>query len=106
GLAAEARQRQPISDDEIAEMAIAHFNIHGAERCARELRRWRPRQVSFRAGRILAARFIDRGRYQDLNDLALAAGNDLGCLLALALELRRVHRNLPKAAAIRALRLV
>src|SRR5258708_26162667 len=48
---------------------------------------------SFRAGRILARRFVDAGRYSDLDALALAAGNDVGLVLAITVELREVQRN-------------
>ena len=105
-LSSEERKQEEITDLDIAEFAIASFNIHGADSSARSLRAWRPREVSFRAGRILVKRFIDHGRYEDLDDLAVAAGNDLGLILAIALELRQVHRNPPQCAVQRTLRLL
>lgn len=105
-LSPEERQREEVSDNDILEMATAFFNIHGANSCAYELRGWRPREVSFRVGRILAKRFIDHGRYQDLNELALAAGNDLYLVLAITLELREIHKEPPKSVVERALRLL
>lgn len=104
-LPREERKREEISDDDIVEMATAFFNIHGAESCALDLRGWRPRKVSFRVGRTLASRFVDHGRYQDLDDLAVAAGNDLCLILAITLELRKVHRVPPRSAVERAFRL-
>ncbi|WP_019555396.1 AVAST type 3 anti-phage nuclease/ATPase Avs3a [Propionispira raffinosivorans] len=98
----EERKKEEVSDNDILEMASAFFNIYGADRCAGDLRRWHPREVSFRVGRILASRFIDHGRYQDLNELALAAGNNLCLILAITLELREVHRVLPKRVMERA----
>ena len=105
-LSSEEREQEHIADLDIAELAIAEFNIHGAASSAGSLRRWRPREVSFRAGRILARRFIDHGRYEDLDDLAVAAGNHLGLILAITIELRQVHRNPPQCAVQRALRLL
>ncbi|MFZ5644665.1 MAG: AVAST type 3 anti-phage nuclease/ATPase Avs3a [Bacillota bacterium] len=104
-LSHEERQREEVSDNDILEMATAFFNIHGANSCANDLRSWRPREVSFRVGRILAKRFIDHGRYEDLNKLALAAGNDLCLILAITLELQEVHRVPPKSVVERAFRL-
>lgn len=104
-LSLEERQREKVSDNDILEMATAFFNIHGANSCAHELRSWRPREVSFRVGRTLASRLIDHGRYQDLNELASAAGNDLCLILAITLELREVHRTPPKSVVERAFRL-
>lgn len=104
-LSQQERQREKIEDDDILEMATAVFNIHGAESCARNLRRWRPREVSFRVGRMLARRFVDLGRYQELDALALAAGNDLWFVLAITLELSEVRRTPPKNVVERALHL-
>jgi hypothetical protein len=98
--------RKEVPDSDIAEMAIAHLNIHGAGACAYFLRRWTPRQISFRVGRLVARRMIDHGRYTDLDAAALAAGNDVYLLLAISLELREVHRILPEKAAKRGLRLL
>lgn len=104
-LPQQERQRESIKDDDILEMVTAIFNIHGADKCAPYLRSWRPRELSFRVGRMLARRFVDHGRYQELDALALAAGNDLWLVLAITQELREVHRTPPKNVVERALRL-
>jgi len=105
-LSKEERENERIDDDDIAELAITRFNIDGSEACATELRRWTPREVSFRAGRIVARRWVDHGRYDDLDRLAIDATNDLGLLLAINIEFRAVHRSPPKETVERALRLV
>ena len=105
-LSSEERKKEEITDADIAEIAIASLNVHGAASSAGSLRIWSFRSVSFRAGRILAKRLIDHGRYEDLDALAVAAENDIGLILAIALELRQVHRNPPKGAVQRALRLL
>ena len=105
-LSRDEKESERILDADIAELALAHFNIHGAAPCAQEIRNWTPRVVSFRAGRLLARRFVDHGRYDDLDHLALAAENNLCLVLAVTLELREVHRNPPKEVVERALRLV
>jgi len=105
-LSREEKNDENITDDDIAEMAMANFNIHGAASCARSLRGWRPRKFSFRAARILARRFIDHGRFQDLDYLTVAAENDLCLILAVTLELQEVRRYPPKNVVERALRLV
>lgn len=102
----EERRKEEISDNDILEITIAHFNIHGADSCARELRGWQPREVSFRVGRLLANRFIDHGRYDDLNHLALAATNNSYLVLAIILELIEIHRIPPKCVVERMFRLI
>lgn len=105
-LSDEQRKHERIKDDDIAEMAMAHFNIHGADSCIDYLRGWKSRMVAFRTGRILAKRFVDHGRYDDLDRLTLAAKNDLFLVLAITLELREVQKNPPKSVVKRALRLL
>jgi hypothetical protein len=102
----EDRKREDISDEDIAELAWAELNIHGPRICARNLRLWTPREVSFRSGRLLARRLADHQRYADMNALAVEAGNDIGLVLAIGQELRQVHRVLPDAVVVRALRLL
>ena len=100
------RKEENVADEDIAEMMLAHFNIHGPEACAVELRRWKPREVSYRVGRIIARRLADYGRYNDLDQLAISATNNLCLLLAINFELRAVHRSPPKETVERALRLI
>ena len=102
----EERQREPVEDNDIAEMAVVRLNLDGAAACASELRRWKPREVSYRAGRTLARRLIDHGRYDELDQVAVEATNDLCLILAINVELRSVHRTPPREAVERALRLV
>jgi hypothetical protein len=104
-LSDEEREQENVSNQDIAEMALAHFNIHGARHCARFLRRWKPRWISFRAGSILVSRLADHCRFGDLDDLAVAARNDLYLVLAILLELRRVQRSPAAQVVERALRL-
>ncbi len=100
------REQERVEDIDIAEIVMTAFNIQGADAAAKYLRRWSPREVSYRVGRIVAERLIDHERYSDLNDLALAAGNDLGLVLAVTTEFRRIHRCPPAEVIGRALRLL
>ncbi len=105
-LSADEREKEPLSDRDIAEMAWAQCNVHGPQACAAELRSWTPREVSFRSGRLIARRLIDHARYSDLDRLAFAADNNLCLILALVMELQEVHRHLPAQVVARALRLL
>lgn len=105
-LPKEERRNEQIDNADIAELAIAHFNLNGPEACAKWLRGWRPAEVAFHAGRILARRLVDHGRYDDLEKLAASARDDVYLILAAAVELREVCRILPKPSVDRALKLV
>lgn len=97
---------QSVSDIDIAEMAFAELNLKGAAACAKSLRRWRARERSFEAGRRLCSRLVDAGRFEEIDEVASEAGNDLGLLLAINMELAAVGRLPPKVAAGRMIRLV
>jgi hypothetical protein len=105
-LSDEQRDREPVQDADIAELALARLNLQGPEACAAELRRWSPRTVSFMAGRLIATKLIDHEKYTELDELAIAATNDLYLLLAIALEFRAVHKAPPKQAVERAIKLL
>jgi hypothetical protein len=90
------RREEKITETDIGEMAAAIFNIHGARACANDLKRWTPPTLAFTVGRHLARRFVDHSRYNDLDDLANAAGDNPFLVLAIVVELREVHRVLSK----------
>jgi hypothetical protein len=76
------RKKERVSDQDIAELAMAHLNVHGASAAAATLAAWRPREVSFRAGKLLARRLADHSRWADLDALAIEARNDAWLVLA------------------------
>lgn len=101
-LQSDETQRERMSDADIAELQLAELNLHGPDVCARQLRRWRPREVSFRVGRILVGRLVDASRFDEIDALAIAAGNDLGLLFAILIELCAVARVPPRKVVKRA----
>ena len=105
-LTQEERKKEQISDEDIVELTLAHINIHGPADGAQSLGLWRPRQVSFKVGRTVARRLIDHGRFQDVEDVARAAGNNLCLVLAITLELREILRAPPDDVTLEAFRLV
>jgi len=105
-LTPKERKDEEISDQDIVELTLAHLNIHGAADGAHSLRRWRPREVSFRVGRTVTRRLLDHGRFQDVETFARAANNNLCLVLAVMVELRELQRRLPAELTRRAFRLV
>ena len=105
-LTDEKRKRERVDYADIAELAMAELNVHGPDAAAAVIGRWKPREVSFHVGRIVASRLIDHGRIADLNDLAVAAGSDIWLVVAIILELRNTQRTAPPAVVKRALQCV
>ncbi len=91
-LTPEERKDEEISDQDIVELTLAHLNIHGPADAAESLSGWRPREVSYRVGRLVVRRLIDHGRWSDIDEISRAAGNNLCLVLAVAAELREVHK--------------
>jgi hypothetical protein len=102
----EDRQNEEISDEDRMELAMAIFRLRGPEKAARFLRSWQPRQLAFKCGKLLARRFIDLGKYVQLDEMARAAGNDVWLMLGLAVEAREVGHHLPSEPLERTLRLL
>ena len=88
------RQREPVTDEDRAELALAILRLRGAKPAAEFLRRWTYRPIAFRVGAMLSRRLVDLGDYELLNALAASARNDLWLLLGIGCELRRVGRAL------------
>lgn len=77
-------------DEEIVALAWARLELRGTASCADFLRSWRPRKVSFSVGRVVCSRLADAGRFEELQALMDAAGNDIFLGLAGTLELEKV----------------
>lgn len=78
----EERRAESVTDQDLAELAMAHLNIEGPRSSAKMLRGWMPREVSFQAGTILFRRLIDVGRVDDVMQILEAARNDFALILA------------------------
>jgi len=102
----EARRDEQVEDMDIAEMSATKWRLEGASACTEELRRWKPRSVSFRVSMILSGRALDQGLYSELDDLALAAGNNLYLTLAISLQQRKLLRIPPRKMVERTVRLL
>lgn len=105
-LDVDERRQQRVTDHDVATFALSAYNLSGAKACALEARRWTPRTVSYQVGRHVAARFIDREHYDDLDAIASSADNDLYLILGMNLKLRAVQRSLPEAVLRRILPLL
>ncbi|HEX8239510.1 MAG TPA: NACHT domain-containing protein [Allosphingosinicella sp.] len=98
-------RRGQLEPEDMAEVHLAQLNLHGPAAAADALRSWRPRELSYQVGRLLVSRLIDAGRFAEVDELALAAGNDISLVLAVARELDKVGRLPPRVAVWRATRL-
>ena len=99
GLAADERKKERVSEADIAELVTAQLNVHGPGAAVRAIGAWKPRRISFTAGRMVAERLIDHGRIDDTKALADAAGKNFRLVLAVIAELREVQET-PSAEVV------
>ncbi|MFL6446340.1 MAG: hypothetical protein ACJ746_01365 [Bryobacteraceae bacterium] len=92
-LSEEERRAERVTDQDLAELAMAHLNVEGARASAAVLRRWMPREVSFQAGAIFFRRLIDMGRLNEVLQILEAAGNDFALILAGNMQLQCVGKK-------------
>lgn len=100
------REQQDISDLEVAELIMAHLGVDGPVRAMGELRRWRPRNLSFDVGLVVMQRLADRAQYDVIDALVEAARNDFYVILAASSVLRKLGRRPHALATKRAVRLL
>jgi len=91
-LTSEESDKESVSDQDIVELTLTHLNIHGPKAASASLRRWSPREVSYRIGRLVTQRLIEHGRWADIDAMAQAAANNLFLAVAIITELRKVGR--------------
>jgi hypothetical protein len=92
----ERRRDDAVDDADLAEIAIGFLRLQGPAESARFLKGWRPRAITFRTTKIVAARLVDLGDYKRLDELAEHADGDVWMLLGLAAEADRVAHLLPE----------
>lgn len=105
-LPEDKKDKERVSRKDIANVIWAVLNINGVKSCAVALREWSPKSLSYDVGRVLAQRLIDQGRYKELEDLSIAAGNNFYLILAINQELREVHKAIPQKAVERCYKFV
>lgn len=100
------RRDDEIDDADRAELAIGFLRLQGPAESARFLKAWRPRPITFRTTKFVAARLADLGEYARLDELAEHADGDVWMLLGLATEAARVDHLLPEAPLRRLLEIL
>ena len=94
-LSKEERELNSLSTADIAEMSLAHLNIHGTESAVKFIGRWTPQEASFGIGIELANRLVDHARFTELDELAITAKDNVWLVLAITLELNKVQKTPP-----------
>ncbi len=105
-LAADEREKERVSEADIAELVTAQLNVHGPGAAVHAIGAWKPRRISFTAGRMVAERLIDHGRIDDTRALADAAGENFRLALAVITQLREIQETASEEVVQRTFRRV
>ncbi len=100
------RSNDEIDGADRAELAIGFLRLQGPAESARFLKAWRPRPITFRTTKLVAARLADLGDYARLDELAEHADGDVWMLLGLVAEAARVAHLVPEAPLRRLLEIL
>ncbi len=102
GLDPKTREKEEMSDSDIAALAFASLKVSGAAAFVAELESWTPKSVAYRAGFIVAEKLVDLGYFELLDEICNAAKDNLCILLAITRAQSKVLRFPPKDAVLRA----
>jgi hypothetical protein len=88
--------QEALQDEDVVELAWAHFNLLGPAGAVRFLLRFKPPEFIFRTGRLFIRRLVDHGRFDEVDETARRAANHPYLILAVADELGSVCKFPPK----------
>jgi len=89
---------EPLKDEDIVELAFAHLNLFGTQKCVAYIASWRPQAVGFRVTRLLVSRLIDAGQFATIDEIAELGCRNLYLMLAIADGLIVVGKRPPVKA--------
>lgn len=89
------RHEERLKDEDIVELAFAHLNLFGAQKCVDYIASWRPPDVSFRVAKLLVSRLIDAGQFVTIDEMAELGCRNIYLMLAIADELVAVGKFPP-----------
>ena len=84
-----------ITDDDILEMATAHFLLHGTEKLVDFILGWRPSDVVFRVTRLFVKRLVDAGDFTTIDQISHLGCRNQHLMIAVADELIEVGKFPP-----------
>ncbi len=102
----EVRREESIDDADIAALASVFFRLDGPDKAVAFLSSWKPRTISFAAGRILISSLIDAGQLAAVSELASSAKKNTYLLLAVAFELSKIGAVPTQSVVKRAVKLL
>ena len=95
-----------LKDEDLVEFATAYHNLFGTRTVVGFLLNWKPPEVVFRVTRLFISRLVDAGKFDEIDQIALAGSKNPYLTIAIADELISVGRFAPKRSLARSLNLL
>ena len=102
----EDRENERLQAEDIAELAIAHLNLYGAEKAAGIIARCVKAEFRFKVSHLVAKRLADANLPSVLDALSIAGTNDSALVMALLQQSARLNHALPFASVSQAWKVV
>jgi hypothetical protein len=81
-----------LKDEDIAELAFAHFNLFGPKSLVDFITSWRPSEVIFRVARLFIKRLVDAANFAAIDEISRLACRSPYFMIAIADELMSVGK--------------
>jgi hypothetical protein len=88
-------RQESLTDNDIVEMAVAHFNLYGSRKLIDFILTWQPSEIIFRVTRLFIKRLVDIGNFTVVNEISQIGCRNQYLMLAIADELIAVGRFPP-----------
>lgn len=89
------RHEERLKDEDIVELAFAHFNLFGPKRVVDYILSWRPPEVVFRVARLFIRRLVDAGKFKAIDEISRIGHHNQYFTIAIADELIAVGKFPP-----------
>ncbi|MDF5728325.1 MAG: hypothetical protein PUP92_09875 [Rhizonema sp. PD38] len=88
-------REERLKDNDIVEMAVAHFHLHGSKKLVSFILSWQPPEVVFRVTRLFIKRLVDTGNFTAVDEISQLGCRNQYLIVAIADELIAVGRFPP-----------
>lgn len=100
------RYSKDVTVEDIAQLFIAHFNVHGFKSSLKWLNRWKPKHLTYEIANEVAEEFLIHKRFSELELMLDEADNNIYFILGIVGKFIEYNRNVPYSSLIRTFKII
>ncbi len=100
------RDNKDVTVEDIAQLFIAHFNVHGSKSSLKWLNRWKPKNLTYEIANSVAEEFLIHKRFSELELMLDEADNNIYFILGIVSKFIEYNRNVPYSRLIRTFKII